>query len=138
MNTIYLLSKLSKSLYVLRSAKNILTSKPLKSQNFSLNHSHLIYCVHIWVSVAQSFVTDFFFIKQKAAIHNFTLGIMFLTMPMLKVYSNFPRFYPCHFSLYTFYCTRLHSFFTYEYLFPSYMAQKLQKTCWSLNTVPGI
>jgi hypothetical protein len=60
-------SKLSKSLFVLRAAKNILTQKALKALYYSLIHSHLIYCIQIWSCASQSTI-NCLLIKQKAAI----------------------------------------------------------------------
>jgi hypothetical protein len=60
-------SKISKSLFVLRSAKNILSQKALKSLYYYLIHSNLIYCIQIWSCASQSSVNSLF-AKQKAAI----------------------------------------------------------------------
>jgi hypothetical protein len=60
-------SKISKSLFILRSAKNILSQKALKALYYSLIHSHLIYCIQIWSCGNQSSINSLF-IKQKAAI----------------------------------------------------------------------
>ena len=62
-----LLNKLSRALYFLRSTKNILTSKALKSIYYSLFHSHLIYGIHVWSCTTQSILNPLF-IKQKMAI----------------------------------------------------------------------
>ena len=43
-----LASKLSKSLYILSSAKNYLTEKALKSVYYALFHSNITYCLPIW------------------------------------------------------------------------------------------
>ncbi len=47
-------SKLSKALYILQAAKNLLTDVALKSVYYSLFHSNLIYCLTIWSSTTQS------------------------------------------------------------------------------------
>ena len=47
-------SKLSKALYIIRAAKNILTDLALKSIYYALFHSNLIYCLTIWSSTSQS------------------------------------------------------------------------------------
>ena len=47
-------SKLSKALFILRKAKNILTEQSLKSVYFSLFHSNLIYCLPIWSTASNS------------------------------------------------------------------------------------
>jgi len=43
-----LCTKLSKSLYILRTSKNVITEKALKLIYHSLFHSHLVYCLPIW------------------------------------------------------------------------------------------
>jgi hypothetical protein len=40
--------KISKSLYIIQSTKNLLSEKSLKSLYYALIHSHLIYGIHIW------------------------------------------------------------------------------------------
>jgi hypothetical protein len=60
-------SKISKSLYVIRKAKNLLTPKALKALYYSLIHSHLIYCTHIWSSGSLSAIKTLVN-KQKMAI----------------------------------------------------------------------
>jgi hypothetical protein len=47
-------SKLSKALFVLRSVKNYLTQKSLKSIYFALFHCHLIYCLPVFSSTSPS------------------------------------------------------------------------------------
>jgi hypothetical protein len=60
-------NKLSKALYFMRKAKNVIPQDALKSLYYSIFHSHLIYCIHIWtctsISNMKSIVT-----KQKMAI----------------------------------------------------------------------
>jgi hypothetical protein len=48
-----LANKLSKSLYMLRSVKNVLTFKALKSIYYSLFYCNLIYCLPVWCSANQ-------------------------------------------------------------------------------------
>jgi hypothetical protein len=43
-----IVKKISKSLYVIQSTKNLLSEKSLKSLYYALVHSHLIYGIHIW------------------------------------------------------------------------------------------
>ena len=57
-------SKLSKALYILRSAKNLLTKKSLKTIYYSIFHCYLIYAVPIW-SCASKKLTNNLFIMQK-------------------------------------------------------------------------
>jgi hypothetical protein len=47
-------SKLSKALFALKSSKNFLTAKAPKAVYYSLFHSNLIFCIHIWSSTAPS------------------------------------------------------------------------------------
>ena len=47
-HTKIIISKLSKALYILRSSKNLLTLKSLKSVYYALFHCNLIYCLPIW------------------------------------------------------------------------------------------
>ena len=53
-------SKISSSLYFLRSAKNILSYKALKSVYYSLVHCHLIYCIHVWSCCSQGSLNSLF------------------------------------------------------------------------------
>jgi hypothetical protein len=43
-----IVKKISKSLYVIQSTKNLLSEKSLKSLYYALVHSHLIYGIHLW------------------------------------------------------------------------------------------
>ncbi len=63
----YLSNKLSRALYSLRSAKNLLPLKSLKTLYFSLFHCHLIYAIEIWSSAPSSALQPLI-IKQKTAI----------------------------------------------------------------------
>jgi hypothetical protein len=67
----HIASKISKSLYVIKSVKNILPPESLKTLYFSLIHSHLVYGIHIWSAAAQS-VTNIIATKQKIAIRLIT------------------------------------------------------------------
>jgi hypothetical protein len=60
-------SKIAKSLFIMRRAKNLLTPQAMKALYYSLIHSHLIYCTHIW-SCAPSSAINILAKKQKAAI----------------------------------------------------------------------
>ena len=62
-----IISKISKSLYFFRSAKNFLSQKALKSIYFALIHSHLIYGIQVW-SCANQHNLNAIFLKQKNAI----------------------------------------------------------------------
>lgn len=64
-------SKLSKSLYILRSVKNILPPKSLKLIYHSLFHSNLIYCLPAWSCTSLSNINKIFLL-QKAAIRVIT------------------------------------------------------------------
>jgi Reverse transcriptase (RNA-dependent DNA polymerase) len=59
--------KLSTALYFIRSAKNSLNPKALKSIYFALFHSHLIYAIQIWSCCSESILKQLF-LKQKNAI----------------------------------------------------------------------
>ena len=62
-----IISKVSISLYTIRSVKNILTQKALKSLYYSLIHCHLVYAVPIW-SICNQRLKKELFVKQKIAI----------------------------------------------------------------------
>ena len=49
-----ILSKTSKALYILRTVKNILSEKALKTLYYSLIHCHLVYGIHVWSSSSPS------------------------------------------------------------------------------------
>ena len=61
------MSKLSRYLYTLRSVKNVLTPKSLKSLYYSLFHCHLIYALPIWSVCSQKLKKDIS-TKQKMTI----------------------------------------------------------------------
>jgi hypothetical protein len=62
-----IISKVSRALFILRTVKNILTPKALKSLYYSLIHCHLIYALPIWSVCNQQMQTELFK-KQKSAI----------------------------------------------------------------------
>jgi hypothetical protein len=57
---------LSKALYAIRSSKNFLTPRALKSVYYALFHSNLIYCIHIWSSTAPSNYKHIVTMQKKA------------------------------------------------------------------------
>jgi hypothetical protein len=61
-----LLSKLSRTLYFLRSLKNFLTPKAMKAVYFSLFHSNLIYCIQIWSCTTGNNLNPIFTLQKKA------------------------------------------------------------------------
>jgi hypothetical protein len=61
-----LANKLSKSLYMLRTVKNILPSKALKTLYYSLFHCNLIYCLPIWSSASQTLLSRIFKLQKTA------------------------------------------------------------------------
>jgi hypothetical protein len=61
-----LLSKLSKTLYFLRSSKNFLTPRAMKAVYYSLFHSNLIYCIQIWSCTSRSNLTPIITLQKKA------------------------------------------------------------------------
>ena len=63
----HVLSKVSKSLYFLRTAKNLLNDRALNFIYYSLFHSHLIYAIQIYSSTNDYFLLPLFK-KQKAAL----------------------------------------------------------------------
>lgn len=63
-NTIH--SKLSKTMYILRTVKNFLPEKALKSIYYSLFHCHLVYCLPIWSSASQANLNKIKIIQKKA------------------------------------------------------------------------
>ena len=58
-------SKISKSLYFFRSAKNYLSQKALKSIYFALIHSHLVYGIQVWSCSSQQNLNNAIFLKPK-------------------------------------------------------------------------
>jgi hypothetical protein len=66
-------SKISKAMYFLRSAKNLLSEKSLQSLYYALIHCHLIYGILIWSSTNYSNLKDLEK-KQKDAVRIVTLS----------------------------------------------------------------
>ena len=46
--------KLSTALYFLRTAKNVLNQRALKSIYYAIFHSHLVYAIHLWSCCSES------------------------------------------------------------------------------------
>ena len=63
----YISSKISKAMYFLRNAKNMLSQKGLKPIYYSLIHCHLVYANIIWGSARQSSYKCIY-LKQKSAV----------------------------------------------------------------------
>jgi hypothetical protein len=63
----HICSKLSKSMFAIRSVKHILPAEALKTLYYSLIHCHLIYGIHVWGSASASNI-DPLISKQKSAI----------------------------------------------------------------------
>jgi len=59
-------SKLSRSLFVIRSVKNFLDEKALKAVYYSTFHCHLVYCLPIWSSAAISLLKPITLMQKKA------------------------------------------------------------------------
>ena len=77
-------SKISKSLFILRQVKNLLSEKALKTLYYSLIHCHLVYGIHIWSSTAAGNLKDLK-VKQKSAVRTITLSKYNAhTMPLFK------------------------------------------------------
>ncbi len=62
-----IMTKISRGIFALRSAKNILNQKSLKMLYYSLVHCYLIYGVQVW-ACAPSYILNDLFKKQKIAI----------------------------------------------------------------------
>jgi hypothetical protein len=60
-------SKISRSLFILKRAKHLLSTKSLRTLYFSLIHCHLTYANEIWSLASNSNINDLF-LKQKNAI----------------------------------------------------------------------
>ena len=69
--TLTIYSKVSKSIYFLRSVKNVLTPSALKSICYSIVHSHYIYGIQIWSCTScPSNLINGLAVKQKADQNN--------------------------------------------------------------------
>jgi hypothetical protein len=58
--------KISKSLYIIQSTKNLLSEKSLKSLYYALVHSHLIYGIHVWSCTSPSNLNILEKVQKKA------------------------------------------------------------------------
>jgi len=65
-HTQMLCKKISKSIYAIRTVKNILPESALCSLYFALLHSHLVYAVQIWSSGSGSNMESMFKLQKKA------------------------------------------------------------------------
>jgi hypothetical protein len=82
-------SKLSKALYLLRSTKNLLTQKALKSVYYSLFHCNIIYCLPIWSSTTISCLKPIEKLQKRPS----DLFVMPSIMLILSLFSNLSKFY---------------------------------------------
>ena len=78
-------SKISRSLYILRRVKNILSEKALKTLYYSLIHCHLVYGIHIWSSTTVGVLND---IKVKQKILPLDSLIYFFRLQFMSKYVN--------------------------------------------------
>ena len=83
-------SKLSKALFIMRTAKNILTESALKSVYYALFHSNMIYCLPIWSSAAQSLLKPIEIMQKKAIRIIFNLPYNAHTEPSFKAAKILP------------------------------------------------
>jgi hypothetical protein len=67
----FICGKVSRALYMLRTCKNFLSHKALKTLYYSLVHCHLVYGNQIWSAASSGVLTELFR-KQKAAIRVIT------------------------------------------------------------------
>ena len=79
-----ILSKLSKSLFIMRTAKHILTEKALKSLYYSTFHCHLIYCIQIWSSASQKLLKPIITMQKKALRIIFNRPYNYHSEPLFK------------------------------------------------------
>jgi len=61
-----IMARLSRSLFLIRSAKNVLDEKSLKSVYYSTFHCHLVYCLPIWSSASNSLLRPIEIMQKKA------------------------------------------------------------------------
>jgi hypothetical protein len=88
--------KLSKTLFSLRSVKNLLPEKSLISLYYSLFHCHLIYAIEIWGNTSTSTLNELIK-KQKQAIRLISNSKYNAhTQPLFKKYMNYhyPNYRP--------------------------------------------
>ena len=64
-NTSTLCSKISKSIFIINRAKNLLNANALKTLYFSLIHSHLLYCPLIYSCTSQKNISKIFKLQKK-------------------------------------------------------------------------
>ncbi len=79
-----IVAKLSKSLYILRTSKNFVTEKALKSIYYSTFHCHLIYCLPIWSSATQKLLKPIIVLQKKAIRIIFDKPYNYHTEPLFK------------------------------------------------------
>jgi hypothetical protein len=60
-------TRVTRALYMLRTCKNFLSEKSLKTLYYSLVHCHLVYGNQIWGCANESVITDLY-CKQKASV----------------------------------------------------------------------
>jgi hypothetical protein len=72
-HTNHMVSKISRSLFMLRRSKNILTSKSMRTLYYSLIHCHLLYGIQVW-SCGSTASINTLFSKQKAAVRIVSLN----------------------------------------------------------------
>ncbi len=85
-----LTTKLSKALYLIRSAKNLLTEKALKAVYYSTFHCHLIYCIPIWSSASSALLKTISILQKKAIRLIFNKPYNFHTEPLFKASKILP------------------------------------------------
>jgi hypothetical protein len=61
-----LTTKLSKALFYMRSAKNFITPRALKSVYYALFHSNLIYCIQVWSVTSKSNLNHIISLQKRA------------------------------------------------------------------------
>ena len=76
-HTKLIISKLSNALYILRSAKKLLTERSLLAIYYALFHSHLIYCLPIWAAVQDKILNKIFFTSKASYQINLQPTIQF-------------------------------------------------------------
>jgi hypothetical protein len=61
-----IVNKISRSLYVIQAAKNLLSHKALKNLYYALVHSHLIYGIQIWSAAPSNVISKLEKLQKKA------------------------------------------------------------------------
>ena len=77
-------AKLSKALYLIRSAKYFLTEKALKSVYYSTFHCYLIYCLPIWSSASKTLLKPIITMQKRAIRLIFNKPYNYHTEPLFK------------------------------------------------------